>query len=406
MSDDRQSEAHGPPIVVPVLESGVSGVLLWSAIATIVGAVALVVGFVVDPAQTFFGYLSAYTYGLSIALGALILLLTCNAMDAKWPTIVRRLMESISATLPLYALLFVPILFGMGRLYPWMHPERIVDAHARELVVHKLPYLNVPFFVVRAVVCFVIWSTTALLLRRWSLQNDEVYSERRKDRAQALSAAMLPVTAITLTVAAIDWVMSITPTWISTMFGIYFWSGGFVAAISLVALLAWFCDRRGLIRGLKPSHYHALGRLMLAFVIFWGYSGFFQYMLIWIANLPIDVTFFVPRSQGNWAVVSIVLASAQFFIPFLVLLFWQFKRSGGRLAVMAAWIVAVHFIDAQWMVTPSVRIVGAPYRWMDFAALAFVAGITTLAGTLLLRKRPMMPTRDPALAKALRYEAL
>jgi hypothetical protein len=397
---------HPNPAEAPVLGARLDPIVRWSALAAVLGAVGLVGGFIVDPTQAFVGYLAAFVYVVTIGLGALTLLMTCHAMTALWPVVVRRIMEAIALALPLCVVLFIPVLIGFGRLYPWAHPDTIVDAQARELVVHKLPYLNLPFWIARAVVYFGVWTVTVGLLWRWSVLSEASPDPRLTSRMRALSSAMLPAVALTLTFAAIDWVMSLTPTWISTMYGIYVWSGGFIAAISLVTVLAYAAQSSGLLPWVSPSHYHALGRLMLAFTIFWAYAGFFQYMLIWIGNLPIDVPFYVERTRGTWATVSSFLALGQFVVPFFALLPWRIKRNGKQLAVMAAWLVFIHYIDAHWLVAPSARLAGSPYRWVDLAALLFVAGLTTLGITLLLRKRPILPINDPALAVGLGYESL
>lgn len=394
------------PTEAPVLGARLDGVVRWSTLAAALGAVGLVGGFIVEPTQAFVGYLAAFAYVVTVALGALTLLMTCHAMTAVWPVVVRRIMETIALALPFCAVLFVPVLVGFGRLYPWAHPDAIVDAQTRALVVHKLPYLNLPFWLARAVVYFAVWTATVGLLWRWSVLSDASPDPRLTSRMRALSSAMLPAIALTLTFAAIDWVMSLTPTWISTMYGIYVWSGGFIAAISLVTVLAYAGQATGILPWISHSHYHALGRLMLAFTIFWAYAGFFQYMLIWIGNLPIDVPFYVARTRGTWATVSIFLALGQFVVPFFALLPWRIKRNGKQLSAMAVWLVFIHYIDAHWLVAPSSRLTGWPYRWVDLAALLFVGGLTTLGVTLVLRKRPILPINDPTLAAGLGYESL
>lgn len=394
------------PEEVPVLGARLNGLLRGSGAAAALGAIGTVVGFIVDPTQAFVAYLAAYIYVVTTALGALTLLMTCHAMTAYWPIVVRRLMEAVTLALPFCVILFIPVLVGFDRLYPWAHPEAIVDAQARALVLHKGPYLNLPFWIVRAVVYFAVWLVTAGLLWRWSVSGDSTSDPRLASRMRALSSALLPAVALTLTFAAIDWVMSLTPTWISTMYGIYVWSGGFIAAISLVTVLAYGAQAAGLLPWMSASHYHALGRLMLAFTIFWAYAGFFQYMLIWIGNLPIDVPFYVDRTRGRWANVSILLALGQFVFPFFALLPWRIKRNGRQLSVIALWLVLIHYVDAHWLVVPSTRLTGSTYRWVDLPALLLVAGLATFAVTWVMRKRHILPLNDPALPTALRYESL
>jgi hypothetical protein len=369
------------------------------------GVVLLVLGALLDPGQLFPAYLAAYAYVVSVALGALVFLMIIHAMGAGWPTLIRRLIEAIVATLPILAALFVPLLFGLRTLYPWLRPETIADPRERELVALKAPYLNPGGFVVRAAVFWAVWLLVGHWLRRWSEAQDADPAFAARRRLYALSGILLPLVALCLSFASFDWLMSLTPAWSSTMYPVYFFAGGFLGALALLTVLTAAADRAGLLPGVNPSHYYALGRLLLAFVIFWAYIAFFQLMLIWMANRPDEVTYYLPRAHGAWWAMSVILVVTQFGLPFFLLLNYDLKRRRGPLAVVAAWILAAHYLDAHWLVMPTLRPAGSPLRLVDLGALLAVGGVTVGFGVLRLRGRALVPFHDPALPRALRYDS-
>jgi hypothetical protein len=393
---------NGPPIVE---FRGGARLFRASIVIAIAGAVALVIGALIDARQAMAAYLAAYAYLVTIAFGALIFLMTCHAMRAAWPTLLRRLTEAVVGTLPILAVLFIPIAAGAKVLYPWLHLEAIKDEEARHRIAAKAVYLNLGGFTLRAALYLAVTIFVGYWLRRWSRAADTEPSPRFADRLYAASGVLLPLVALAVSFAGFDWVMTLYPTWYSTMFPVYWFAGGFVAAIALLTVLTAAADRAGLIAGINDSHYYALGRLLLSFVIFWAYVAFFQMMLQWIANKPEEVTFYLARVRGGWVVVSVILVLTQFALPFFLLLSYDLKRRRGPLAAVAAWIVAAHYIDAHWLVMPALRPAGT-YRWIDFAALAALAGVTTAFGVHRLRGSPMVPKNDPALPRALRYESL
>jgi hypothetical protein len=377
-----------------------------SAGLALLGAAALVAGAFVDTTRLFYAYLTAYVYAVTTAVGALIFLMTCNAMNATWPVAVRRLAEAIAGSLPILFALFIPLLFGLDALYPWVRPGSVEDEGARALVLHRAPYLNVRFFVIRAVVYFVVWLACSALLRRWSLRSDEGPALATPWRRRALSAGALPLVALATSFASFDWVMSLEPTWSGTMFPVYVFTGGFLSAIALLTVLAHVAQRAGLLPGLSESHYYALGRLLLAFTIFWAYAAFFQFMLQWFANLPEEVEFYLRRTHGAWAAVTGAVVLAQFVVPFIVLLNYRLKRRPAWLSVVAGWLLIAHYLDVHWLIVPTAPGQRSPYHWLDAAALFAVAGASVAFAALRLRGAPVVPVNDPALPAALRYESL
>src|SRR5689334_3015924 len=297
------------------------------------GTAVLVLGLVVDRRQVFVSYLMAFTFVASIALGALVFLMICHAMRAGWPTSIRRIVEGLVAVFPVLAILFLPLALGLDALYPWVHPDGL-DGAVREAVLHKRPYLNVPFFLGRTALFFVTWIATAETLRRWSRRRDEVSGGEVSGKLYRLSAAALPPVALALSFASFDWVMSLTPTWSSSMFPVYFFAGGFVAALGIVSASTYVAGASCRIEGIPDSHYCALGRLLFAFTVFWAYVSFFQFMLIWMANRPEEVTYYLARAGGPWMALTAVLVVGRFLVPFSLLLNFGLKRRGSFVAAM------------------------------------------------------------------------
>jgi hypothetical protein len=381
-------------------------IVVVAGILAAAGVVLLIVGAVVDLRRALYAYLSAFNFVVSTAVGALVFLMICHAMHAGWPTLLRRLVEAMVKTLPLGLAFTIPILAGLRVIYPWLRPETMEDPQARHLVAERAGYLNAGGFVARTVAYFVVWIAVGLLLCRWSRAKDAAAGAAARERMYAFSGALLPLVGLALSFAAFDWVMSLTPAWSSTMFPVRWLAGGFLGALAALTLITAAADRQGLLPGVNDSHYHALGRLLLAFVIFWAYTEYFQIMLMWIADKPDEVTFYLARARGGFLALSVIVGISQFVLPFFVLLSYDLKRRRGPLAAVAAWILAAHYLDGHWLVMPSGMPRGAPFHWIDLAALLAVGGITVVYGVLRLRGETLVPIHDPALPEAIRYESL
>lgn len=369
------------------------------------GAVGTAVGFVLQPQRAFFSYLTAWTYVLSVVLGALVFLMAAHAMRATWPVAIRRVPEAITAAMPLVAVLFFPLLFGLRHLYPWTRPETFPPGETRHLLEHKLVFMNAPFFSGRAILYLGVFTFAAFMLRRWSLRGDEgAASQASIARQQRLSAAFLPPVGLALTFAAFDLLMSLSPDWYSTMFGFYFFAGAFVGGLALITIVASAAAREGLLAGLQRSHWYALGRLLFAFVVFWGYIAYFQFFIVWIANKPIEAHWFVDRVNGAQRAVSIFLAVAMFGFPFFALLPYGIKQRPGGLVVLSGWLLFAHYVDLHWLVIPA-RQSGGWFSAFDITALLAVGGLTLAFAVWRQRGLFMVPVGDPRLPRALEYHS-
>jgi hypothetical protein len=346
-------------------------------------------------------WLVAFLYFLTISLGCLFFVLIHTAMAGSWGILVRRVAENAAALLPLFAILFVPVLLNLPALYRWSQPS--AAAHD-PLIAWKQPYLNVPFFLARAALYFVVWSAIALWARGLSRRQDRAADPVAAARLRRYSAALLIPLSLTTTFAAFDWLMSLQPLWYSTIFGVYAFAGGFVAGIALVAVTAAGLRGAGLVPGLSSEHLHDLGKLLLAFTVFWAYIAFSQFFLIWYGNIPEETVFYRVRLVGGFKLIGVALAVGHFALPFFFLLSRQVKRNAATLVGAALWLLAMHFVDVYWLVIPAIQGLGARPGLVDIAALMTVGGVFLAGFGWLLVKSPLYPAFDPRLAESLAFE--
>jgi|RhiMethySRZTD1v2_1073278.scaffolds.fasta_scaffold18410_7 hypothetical protein len=369
--------------------------------AAIAGFALLAAGSVADLRQALFSYLVAWAFAITIAIGALAFAMAGYITHAKWLIAIRRLIEAVTTTLPLLALLFLPIGAGARHIYLWAAPAPSWSPHVAEQIHSKQAYLNLPFWWARAGCFLGLWTLVAWLLRRWSLAASTESSGSRR----ALSGAMAPALALTFTFAAFDWMMSLDPTWTSNAFGFYVSAAGFVAASALIAILAWAARRAHAIPDqVSSAHFHAIGNILLAMTIFWAYIAFVQMMLIWIANLPAEVGWYRIRSGASWGMVALCLGLLHFAIPFIALLMRGLKRDPRALAIVAALVLVAHLLDVHWLIMPTLHPSGFRPHWLDLAAFLAVLGPCVAFSAWRFAAAPPVPLDDPELADSLRYE--
>lgn len=370
------------------------------------GVVALVAGFALGGERFEASYLVAFLYFWTLAVGGLFFVLLHHLTRAGWSVVVRRLAEHVAGTLPLFILLFLPIVVAAGNLYPWMGGEAAHD----ELIAGKSAYLNPGFFWLRAALHLVAWSAIAWWFRKRSLTQDETRDPAITRRLQILSAPAMVVFAVTVTFTSFDWIMSLDPHWYSTIFGVYVYAGSTMGIFALLILLALAFERRGPLTGVVTiEHFHDLGKLLFGFVVFWAYIAFSQYMLIWYANIPEETVWYAHRMEHGWGPVTWALALGHFVLPFFYLLSSDVKRHRLPLAIAAVWLLAAHYLDLYWLVMPAVHGAGdVPGgfhpAWTDAAAFAGVGGLFLAAFAWLARRPAMVPVADPRLPESLTFE--
>jgi hypothetical protein len=324
-----------------------------------------------------------------------------HSTQAGWSVVVRRIGENAMATLPWMALLFVPpLIFGMSDLFPWSH----ADAVAKDpLLQHKQAYLNPTFFLIRTLAYFAIWTVLALRLGSLSRLQDKTGDHDLTRRMRRMSAPGLILFALSITFFAFDWVMSLDPHWYSTIFGVYFFAGSVMAFFAFMTLIA-LGQRDLLPRVVSAEHLHDISKLMFAFLVFWAYMAFSQFMLIWYANLPEETGFFAQRLAGSWRPVSIALSLGHFVVPFFFLLPRAVKRNPKTLTIAALWLLAMHALDMYWLVMPSLHVGGTTPSWLDAAALIGCVGVFLAVFGGSLRRQALVPLRDPRFPESITFE--
>ncbi|MCB8984933.1 MAG: hypothetical protein H6659_13970 [Ardenticatenaceae bacterium] len=371
---------------------------LVQRIAFIVGVVAAlltILGFFIDPLEFFRGYLLGYVIWIGVALGCLALLMMHYLTSGPWGFVLRRFLEAAVWTLPLLALFFIPLLFGLPELYPWARPSLVAqDA----LLQHKQPYLNVPFFMVRTAVYLLIWSGMSWLLLRWSRRQDSSDSWDLRDKARRLSAPGLIIYLFTASFAAIDWMMSLEPRWFSSIYGVMVIAGQVLAALALATGASLWLRRTSPLDELAtPGLFYDLGNLLLGFLLFWIYLTFIQYLVIWSGNLPEEITWVIRREQDGWLWVSLIVVLLGFAVPFALLVGSGFEPRTHILRIVTPLIFVTQIVNVYWLVVPAFYPDGWHIHWLQLTAPLALGGLWLGAALHYLRQHPLLPQQDPRL---------
>ena len=367
----------------------------FAVAAAILGVVGAGLGFSIAPDQFYRSYLVAFLFWLGFPLGALGILGIQYVTGGRWGVVIRRVLEASVRTLPLLALLFVPIVLGMHNLYEWTH-ESIV-AHD-EILQKKAGYLNEQFFLARAALYFVVWLVLAFFLCRWSREQDDSPGEAVDRRLQFLGRGTLVLYALTMTFAAVDWAMSLDPHWFSHIFGVRMIGGQVLTAFAFAIVVLFLLVRHGPLADLvSPARFHDLGNLLLAFVMLWAYFELSQFLIIWSGNLPEETPFYIQRTEGYWKLYATALIFLHFVVPFLVLLSRPVKRNPGTLALVAGGLVVVRLADLYWQLVPSFPPVTSGSPWLVPVVVTGIGGLWLTTFVWQLGAAPLLPTTDTTL---------
>ena len=386
--------------------------LVACSLATAVAGLALLaLGVVTDPSRTCFAYLEAWTFGVTICIGALLLLMIGHAAKANWMVVTRRFTEAIVDGMPVFLVLFVPVALSLARIYPWASHVVASDPEVRRAIAHKSGYLNAPFFIIRSGFYFLVFISLGALLRAWSKANDARPRMALVHRMRRLSGGGLPLVALTLTWASFDWTMSLQPAWSSTIFGLYVFAGSFVGAIAAVCVMAHFSQSVPRTPASSPGpftadHAQALGRVLFAMVVFWAYMAFSQLLIYWIGNVPAEVTFFAVRTTG--VVVGRHLAPRRGPLRGAVLRAPQPPdEARPRLPRRrsARGCSSMHFVDTYWLILPVYDSAGFRPHWLDAGAVMFVGGLSCAWIVRRYVTAARLPRHAQELAEGLDYEA-
>ncbi|MFM8807394.1 MAG: hypothetical protein ACKOJB_00555, partial [Chthoniobacterales bacterium] len=348
--------------------------------------------------QFAFSWLFAFAFFFTICAGSLFWILVHHAVDADWSVAVRRQLENVAWLFPIIALLFIPIILNAPTLFKWMKIAPGVDP----LLDGKAAYLNQPFFWTRAAFYLGFFSIAAFLLRRNSVRQDKDGDARYTWSSRKMVFGMIPLFALSLTFGAFDWLMGLDFHWFSTMWGVYIFAGSALSSMCVLVLLVTALRSAGYLEGIVSiEHYYIMGKLMLAFTVFWAYIGFSQYMLIWYANIPEETIYFLRRNTGSWNTLNIIMVIGHFFLPFVVLLFQGTKKRPALLCAVAVWILLMHMLDMYIIVLPTYHKAGASPHWLDLVCVLAIGA--TLAAVFMKRlgDTPLWPLRDPRLKRSI-----
>ena len=375
----------------------------WQRSALVAGAAGVLLsllGAVFDLGHFLRSWLFAHLFWTGVSIGCLSLLMINHLTGGVWGIVIRRLLEAGARTMPVLALLFLPVAIGVTRIYPWAQPGVMA---ADPVLRMKEPYLNVPFFLVRAVFFFGVWSLLAHLLSRWSAELDQTGSLRVARRLRGASGPGLMLLGLTITFSAVDWAMSLDPHWYSTIYGIIFMVGQALSAMALViVLLVGFRDESPFTPVVRPPVVHDLGKLLFAFVMLWAYVNLSQFLIIWAGNLPEEIPWYIRRLHGGWRWLAFVILIFHFVLPFLLLLSRDLKRNAPTLARVAGVLFVLRLVDLYWLVAPDLHKGGGlALSWMDVTAPVGVGGIWLYWFARELKVRPLLPQHEPDLEEFL-----
>jgi hypothetical protein len=328
-------------------------------------------------------------------------LMVGHMTGGNWWMLGRRIFEAATKTLPLVTVMFIPILLGMHRLYLWTHPDEVAGD---KVLMAKAFYLNTPGWILRAVIYFALWNVLGYLLTRWSAEQDVDDSPRVWRRLKAISAPGLILYAFSVNFAATDWVMSLDPHWFSTMYGFLFIAQHLLATLALLicllVLLAQFSPMNEVVR---PDRLHDCGKLMLALTMVWAYFSFSQWLIIWMANLPEEISWYLARINGGWQIVALMLVILQFSLPFLLLLSRDLKRDARKLVPVALLVLFMRFVDAYWLVAPNPmpgpRHEHIYLHWTYIAAPIALVGLWLAFFAWNLARQPLLVRNEPQLPR-------
>jgi len=365
----------------------------------LLGLAGCIAGWIFAPADFFVAYLFGHEFFLGISLGALGLLMIHHLTSGYWGYSVRRFLESAVSTLPLLAVLFVPVFLGLRYLYPWKNPSVVAED---EILRSRVYYLNTAGYVIRSAVMFATWIVMAHCLLKWSAEQDVTASVEPTRKMRTLSGPGLVIYPVTMTFAALDWLMSLEKDWYSTMFAVMICIGQMLSALAFVILLLLVVRRDPQFAPIISIEdtLHKIGNLLLAFTMLWAYLEFGQLLITWSGNLPHEISWYFNRGAGGWRWVCGFLFLFNFFIPIFLLLMRPVKRRVQVLASVAGCVLIAHIVDVWWTIAPSLHVGHFYFSWWAVVAFLGIGGIWTAAFLKNMEKRSVVPLNDPRFAVA------
>ncbi len=366
-----------------------------------IGLVLSLLGIFTEPERSAFNNIILLMMLISVSVGSLFLISLEYIAGAVWSTPFRRIFEHLASIVLILPIVALPILFNLHDVFHWMHHE-VVEADP--ILQSKAPYLNETFFLVRVGFYFAVWILFYFLLVSNSKKQDKTKDQKLTKRNVAISAVFLPVFALTISFSAIDFMMSLEPHWFSTIFGVYYFAGTVLASLAAGTFIMVYLAKHNLLfKGISEDHYYSFGALLFAFINFWAYIAFSQFLLIWYANLPEETIWYLQRWEGSWMYISILTIFVHFFVPYFGLLSQPSKMNPKRLMTMSVWIILAHFLDLYWIVMPTFSEHGFVFGWIELGYFLLGLGIIISVFVFKASKGNLIPIGDPKLKRGINF---
>ena len=391
----KQLDLTPPPVVRTIAQRSL-------IVGVVFGVIAILLA-VNNPEEFYRAYLLGFMAWLGVALGSMAIVMIRHLTGGGWGVVIRRILGAAMRTLPLLAALFIPIIFGIHKLYIWAQPlDQIADKHLREhLEDITRTYLTTRGFILRAVFYFAVWNLLSFLLSHWSKQTDRAGARDNTDRFKAVSGPGLILYGFTISFAAIDWVMSLDPSWISTIFGLVILIGEVLSAMCFAVVVERILfNYKPMSEMLTPDFVHDHGKWMLAFTMVWAYFNYSQWLIIWAGNLPSEITYYLRRLNGGWGYVGLFIVIFHFAVPFGILLSRPFKRNIRKLVWLAAWLMLMRYLDLLWIIEPNFsKTLNLPLA--DVVVPIAIGGLWLAYFFRNLGALPLLPVYDPSAIEVL-----
>lgn len=389
----------------PPQQTGVGRAQMPALIVGIIGLAVAAFGFFSDAPAFYKAWLPAFIFWFLIAAGSLGVLMLQYVTGGEWGVLIRRPLGAAARTIPLFLLFGLPIIFGLSQIYVWADPE--VVRHDLHIAAKAKWWLNSGSWGIRALVYFAIWSLWAWRVRFLSLEFAKTRSPYTELSRRKWSAAGLLMIVLTLTLASVDWVMSLEPKWYSSMFGLSFTVSAGLSAFAFVTFFLTLLSGTKAMEGiLKPSHFRDLGNLLLAFTMLWAYLNFSQFLLIWYGNIKEETPYYLKRMHGGWGVIAVILVIFHFFLPFFMLLMRRIKDRPKTIAIVTVIILVMQFVDVFWLVAPAHFGEHFHFSWITLFALLGIGGIWLWAFIGQLKGQTIIPIHETWVEEAIREGAL
>jgi len=391
----KQLDLTPPPVVKTIAQRSL-------IVGVVFGIVAVILAFI-HPDEFYRAYLLGFMCWLGVALGSMAILMIRHLTGGGWGVVIRRILGAAMRTVPLLAVLFIPVIFGIHHLYIWARPlDQIADKHLREhLEDITKTYLTTNGFIVRAIFYFLVWNVLSYLLSMWSKQTDHAGARDNTDRFKAVSGPGLILYGFTISFAAIDWVMSLDPSWISTIFGLVILIGEVLSAMCFAVVVERILfNYKPMSEMLNPDFVHDHGKWMITFIMVWAYFNYSQWLIIWAGNLPNEITYYMRRLNGGWGYVGLFIVIFHFAVPFAILLSRPFKRNIRKLVWLAAWMMLMRYLDLFWVIEPNFSKTFT-FTIADVVVPIAIGGFWLAYFFRNLGSLPLLPAYDPSVVEVL-----